>query len=433
MNYEEALDYIMSHRKFQKTSSHERMEKLLSLFENPHKKLRFVHIVGTNGKGSTSTALSYIFSKAGYKSGLFTSPYVISFGERIQINSEYIPEEEIASIISEIKEKTKCFEDDMRPTVFEVTTVLAMIYFERQKCDIVFLEAGIGGAHDSTNIIPSPLAAVFTAISLDHTEMLGDTVEKIAKEKSGIIKEGTTAVSYPVNNNGFSFAPQKEEVVRVIREECKNKNCNFILPDCSKLQILKDDIYGSAFVYEKISCETSMTGTFQVANLVTVIETVKVLREKGFEVTDEHIRNGISDFKIPGRTEKLNEKPLVILDGGHNEASISALAETIKKYIPGRELTLLLTFMKDKDYETCLEIIAPLSVNLVFTEIDKLRGERGNILLSKAKAYGKNAVFVEDASKAFEKALSITPRNGALIVSGSFYLVSYIRSLIESQ
>ena len=217
LNYNEAIDFIMSHRKFQKTGGFERIEKLLELLGSPHKKLKFVHIAGTNGKGSTSTAMAYILKEAGYRTGLFTSPYVVEFGERVQVDGKYIPREEIAEICGLIKEKAELIKsEDMHPTVFEVTTALAMVYFAKTQCDIVFLEAGIGGGHDSTNIIPSPLACVFTAISLDHTEMLGNTTEEIAREKSGIIKEGTTVISYPLCNGGIDFSAQDKAAFNVL-------------------------------------------------------------------------------------------------------------------------------------------------------------------------------------------------------------------------
>ena len=189
MTYNSAIEYIMSRRKFQKSNGHERIQRLLELLGNPHEELKFIHVAGTNGKGSVSTAMSYILKDAGYKTGLFTSPYIVEFGERIQIDNTYISHSDIASLTALIKEKTDLMEsENLYPTVFEVTTALALLYFAKEKCDIVILEAGIGGEHDSTNVIPAPLECIFMSISLDHTEMLGGTVKEIAKEISGIIK-----------------------------------------------------------------------------------------------------------------------------------------------------------------------------------------------------------------------------------------------------
>ena len=433
MNYNEAIDFIMSHRKFQKTGGHERIEKLLELLDSPHKKLRFVHIVGTNGKGSTSTAMACILKRSGYRTGLFTSPYVVEFGERIQVDGKYIPREEIIEICELIKEKTGFMEsEDMHPTVFEVTTALAMVYFEKMKCDIVFLEAGIGGKHDSTNIIPSPLACVFTAISLDHTEMLGDTTRKIAEEKCGIIKKGTTVISYPLENGGIDFTPQDKDSAEVIKAKSEELGCPFITPSCSLVNLNEDSIYGLKFTYGNLDISTKMVGTFQLGNLLTAIETVNILREKGYAVTDEAIENGISDFTLPARTEKVNSKPLIILDGGHNEASVSALRDTVRKYLQGKRVTLLLSFMKDKDYEACLKLLLPICENVVFTNVDTVRGESSKALAEKSKAYFENVFYDDDARNAYEKALSLVKDDGVLIVSGSFYLASCVRGFFEN-
>ncbi len=432
MNYEQALDFVMSRRKFQKTSSLERIKRLLYLLGEPQKNLNFVHIVGTNGKGSTSTALSYIFSEAGYITGLFTSPFVVEFGERIQVNNEYISKSEIAEIVSLIKEKTEIMEkEDLHPTVFEVTTALAMVYFKKKNCEIVFLEAGIGGEHDSTNVISSPLAAVFASISLDHTEMLGETTREIAEEKCGIIKEETTVISYPFESGSLGFFPQDEVAAGVIEKRAKEKGCPLKTADTRKVKILSDTIDGLEFLYESFKIKTSMTGRFQVGNILTAIETTKALRKRGFSVFDDAIEKGIEKFNIPARTEKVGSQPLIILDGGHNESSISALKSTIESYLKDKKITLLLSFMKDKDYETCLKILAPLSENLVFTNVDKLRGENTKVLLKKGKEYTEKVFENEKVKEAFELALSKTERDGALIVAGSFYLASEIRSLLK--
>lgn len=433
MNYNEAIDFIMSHRKFQKTGGHERIEKLLELLGSPHKKLKFVHIVGTNGKGSTSTAMASVLKEAGYRTGLFTSPYVVEFGERIQIDGKYIPREEIAEICELIKEKTALLEsEEMYPTVFEVTTALAMVYFYKRECDIVFLEAGIGGMHDSTNIIPSPLACVFTAISLDHTEMLGETTEVIAKEKSGIIKVGTSVISFPADNYGIDFISQDKAAADVIRAAAEKLNCPFVLPDCSKVELLKDSISGLAFNYDGLFLKTKMTGTFQVGNIITAVETLKILKNKGFNISDEAIKAGIESFSIPARTEVISEKPLIIIDGGHNEASVASLCRTLRRYLGGRKVTVLLSFMKDKDYETCLKFLAPICENAVFTCVDKVRGESSEVLAKKAEAYFKNIFYDNSVDVAYEKALSLLTNDGALVVAGSFYLASYVRGLFEN-
>lgn len=429
MNYNEAIDYIMSRRKFQKSSSHERIRRLLELLGNPERELKFIHIVGTNGKGSVSTALSYILRQGGYKVGLFTSPYIVEFGERIQVNGEYIPHEEIAQLTELIKEKTDEMENqELFPTVFEVTTALSFLYFAKEKCHIVCLEAGIGGEHDSTNVIPAPLACVFTAISLDHTEMLGDTVEKIAREKSGIIKKGTIVVSYPNAGAEFGFVPQKNEAIVPIKDRCDSVGCRpLYFPDTKALKVINSDITGSSFIYDGLKIETHLCGAHQIGNMITVIKTAQCLRECGFNIKDEDIAFGIEKFKIPGRMETVALSPIVILDGGHNEGCMAALKGVIESYLQNKKITLLMSFMKDKDYVSALKIIAPICDNIVFTLTDEIRGEKPENLLKAAEPFCKN-IFCETAPlKGYQKALSLTNKDDALIVAGSFYLVSEIR------
>lgn len=429
MNYGEAIDYIMSARKFQKSSSHERIKRLLHLLGSPEKKLKFIHIVGTNGKGSVSTALSHILQNAGYTVGLFTSPYVVEFGERIQVNNEYISHEDIACLTELIKEKIDLMaKEELYPTVFEITTALAFLYFAKRGCHIVCLEAGIGGEHDSTNVIPSPLVSVFTSISLDHTQMLGDTVEKIAKEKSGIIKKGSFVVSYPCEGGSFGFIPQKSEAVNVIKNKCEETGCELFLPDIKELKVIKSDITGSVFIYDGMTINTPLCGAHQIANMITAITAAKCLRDKSFKIKDEDIISGIKDTKIPGRMETVALSPIVILDGGHNEGCMRALYNLGENYLKGRKITLLMSFMKDKDYTSSLKIIAPLCENIVFTSTDPIRGESPEILAKAAEPFSARIFCDSDPVRGYQKALAMTKKDDALIVAGSFYLVSEIRN-----
>lgn len=432
MTYTQAIDYIMSRRKFQKSNGHERIERLLELLGNPHKKLKFIHVVGTNGKGSVSTAMSYILKDAGYKAGLFTSPYIVEFGERIQINNTYISHEDIADLTCLIKEKTDLMEsEDLYPTVFEVTTALALLYFAKEECDIVILEAGIGGEHDSTNVIPSPLECIFMSISLDHTEMLGATVSEIAKEKSGIIKKGSAVISYPDTDKDFGYIPQSKEAVDVIESKCKTIGCELILPDINKLEVISSDIFGSEFIFENQKITTRLCGVHQIANMTTAVTAMKKLRDFGFVISNENIAKGIYNFTIPGRMEVISQTPLIILDGGHNEGCLKALSAMAEKYLADKKITLLMSFMKDKDYTSALSIIAPLADNIVFTLTDPIRGETPDVLAEVAKKYCKNIFTTEDPAVAYSKALSLTDKNYALIVTGSFYLVSDIRNMLS--
>ncbi len=432
MTYEEALDFIYSHRKFQKSSGHERIIRLLELLGNPHKELRFVHVAGTNGKGSVSTALSCVLTKSGHRTGLFTSPFVICFGERIKVDGEFISEAEIVSGVSLIKEKTQQMEKEgLFPTVFEVTTALAMLHYKRKKCDIVVLEAGIGGKKDSTNVIDSPEIAVITSVSLDHTEMLGESIAEITREKCGIIKKGCPLVSYPFECEHLGFIPQNSEAASVIRQECEKNGSRLVLADAGKVKLQKCDITGSEFVYDGLNVRINTCGKHQIGNMLTVIAAARQLREKGFYISDRAIEEGIAAFSLPGRTEVIDGEPLLIFDGGHNEGCMRALRETAESFLKNRKLTLFMSFMKDKDYEKAIEIIAPLCESIVFTCTDNVRGEKTGMLEEIGRKYCKNVYSFEDVSEGFSFAEKIAGKD-VLIVTGSFYLVSEIREKVKN-
>ncbi len=429
MTYETAIDYIMSRRKFQKISSHERIRRLLELLGNPHDRLNFVHVVGTNGKGSVSTALSSIMTASGCRTGLFTSPFIIKFNERIKVDGEFIPDSDVAEITALIKEKNDLMEmEGLYPTVFEVTTALAMVYFERTDCDIVILEAGIGGKNDSTNVINDKLLSVITSVSQDHTDMLGSTVKEIADEKCGIILPDVPTVSYPFTKGNGGFIPQNPDAARVITDSCTKKGSPLIIPDTKKLKVTKSDLFGTDFRYGSLAVTVRLCGKHQVGNMLTVIEAARALRNKGYTVTDESIIKGIGAFTIPGRTEIISRNPLIILDGGHNEGCLRALRETSEAFLSDKKITLLCSFMKDKDYEKSLGYILPLCENAVFTCTDPVRGEKPETLKLIADAYCSS--FCEkDTQSALKKALELTDK-GALIVCGSFYLVSEVRKML---
>ncbi|MBQ8503150.1 MAG: bifunctional folylpolyglutamate synthase/dihydrofolate synthase [Clostridia bacterium] len=432
MTYDEALDFIYSRRKFQKSCGHERIERLLELLGNPQKKLKFVHVVGTNGKGSVSTALSDVLYESGYKVGLFTSPFVVEFGERIKVNGEFIPKSEIAEITSVIRENTLLMEKEgLYPTVFEVTTALGLAYYEKTGCDIVVLEAGIGGKNDSTNVIDAPELAVITSVSVDHMEMLGESITEIAREKCGILKSSCPVVSYPFEGTDFGYIPQSEEAAKVIKEECLKGGNPLYLPDTDKLTIESCDLSGTSFCYDGLSIRINICGKHQTANMLTVVTAARVLRDKGYSITDSSIQKGIAKFRIPGRTEIIEGEPTVILDGGHNVGCMKALKETAESFLKGRKITLLMSFMKDKEYEKSIEIIAPLCENIVFTVTDSLRGEKAEVLCETGRKYCKNVYAFYEVREALLYAKEKAGKD-VLMVAGSFYLVSEVRGLLNT-
>lgn len=428
MTYEEALEFIYSRRKFQKSSGHERIRRLLELCDNPHKRLRFVHVVGTNGKGSVSTAIASVLQQAGYVTGLFTSPFVVEFGERIRVNGEYIPKSAVASITKHLKEKILLMEnEELYPTVFEVITAMAMIFFEEMNCDAVVLEAGIGGGKDSTSVINAPSLAVITSVSLDHTDVLGDTVDEITKEKCGIIKGGCSVVSYPFESGEFPFSPQNKKAATVITETCREKRNSLFVPDISKAKPVRSDLEGNELYYDGMHLKTGMCGFFQSANILTAAEACRVLSRQGYFITDKDIEKGIAEFFIPGRLECVSTEPTVILDAGHNEGAMSELSKALEGFKNGRRVVALCAFMKDKNHSKAIELLAAQCDEMIFTNVDPIRGESPEVLCREAEKHCKSCIAEENPEKAYKLALSHTGKEDILLVSGSFYLVSKIR------
>ncbi len=425
MNYEQSINYIYSRRKFAKDGSHRRISYLLSLMKNPQNSLRFVHVVGTNGKGSTCTYTSCVLREAGYKVGLFTSPFVVEFGERIQVNGEFIDKNIAVEIISEIKTHIdKIQDDDLQPNVFEVTTALAFAYFAKMNCDIVVLEAGIGGEHDTTNVILPPLVSIFTSISLDHTNLLGGTVKEIAEEKSGIIKTGSSVVSYPQDCGEFEFIPQSQEVINIIKEKCGKLSCEFSQADISKLEMVLTDIAQTSFIYCGEKYSTSLMGQHQVANAITAITAINQLQLKGFNISQANIQSGIAKAQIMGRMQVLSTEPLIIADGGHNEGCMKQLSSVIDKHLKGKKLCFVMSFVKGKDYKSSFDIILPQCNKLILTPLQDGSNENTENLMAYAEKHCCDVSTAKNSKEALEMAK--TSKKDAIIVAGSFYLVSEI-------
>lgn len=426
MDYNKALDYVYSRRKFAKSNSLERIEALLDALGNPQKKFKTVHVVGTNGKGSVSTFVYYALKQVGVKTGLFTSPFVTEFCERIQADGKYISHSDFAKITTLIKEKSdKLEQKGITPTFFETVFAAAALYFANIGCEYAVIEAGIGGRDDSTNILPAPEVCVFTSISLDHTDVLGSTVKEIAKAKSGVIKKGSAVVSFPKENAGLDFIPQNEDACGVIESVCKEKKCELIFPDMEKLRIISCDIHCSKFEYLGKSYLINFCADHQIANAVCAVSVLNALKKRGVPISDEDIAAGLSKAFIPARMETVSENPLIILDGGHNEGCMKALGKMCDKFLKDKKITALLGFMKDKDYKTAIKIIEPHCENIVFTLCDSHRGESPEVL-SKCAEECLGIYCESDIKKAFQKAKKMAG-DGVLICAGSFYHVSQIR------
>ena len=349
MTVQEAISYIENYTWSTTRLGLERTQELLHAMGDPQKSLKFIHVAGSNGKGSTCAMLESILRSAGYRTGLYISPYLQDFCERMQVNGQNIPGESLARITEEVRVFADAMQD--HPSQFELVTAIAMQYFSEQHCDIVVLEVGMGGALDSTNVIDCPEVAVITNIGLEHTEYLGDTLEKIAKTKGGIIKPGCTAVCY-------DSAP---EVMDTLQTICLEQSAVYRTSREQDLHETAHSLDGQAFVWKGQEYMLSLLGPHQLRNAGTVLETIHVLREKGWIIPEAAVQEGFRSVKWPARFELLWRDPLFILDGGHNPQCAGALAENLREYLPGTQFCFLFGVLADKDYSRMLELVAPFA------------------------------------------------------------------------
>ena len=414
MKFNESVEYIHSLLAFGIKPGLERISMLLDLLNNPQEKLKIVHIAGTNGKGSTSTMISNMLICEGYKTGLFTSPYVIDFCERIQINGENVDKTLFAECVTEVREKIEELnKQDIVITEFEAITVSAFLCFVKSGCEYVVLEVGLGGRFDATNVVKSPEAVVITSISLDHVAILGDTIEKIAFEKCGIIKNGTRVIT---------SLNQKLEAFNVIRKQCENKGARLVFTNPKSITITEDTIYGTKFVYGNENYKTKLTGAHQIENTVNAIECAKVLG-----ISRESIAQGIETTKMIARMEIIGDKPLIIRDGGHNEGCAEALYNFLTKYNV-KNIKMLIGLMADKDVEGYVQKIAPLCKSVVTVTPSNPRALNGERLKEITEKYCDDCKFINNPKEGYKYILLGAEENDTVLVCGSFYLMSDIFS-----
>lgn len=421
MTFCEALDYIHSLLKFGIHPGLSRMDTLLQILGNPHKNIKCVHVAGTNGKGSTSTAISNVLIEAGYNVGLYTSPYVTDFLERVQYNGNPIDKELFSQCVEIIKpEIEKMSAEGAQITEFEALTATAFLCFLKLNVDVLVLEVGLGGRLDATNVIPTPLVNVITSLSLDHTGVLGDTIEQIAFEKCGTLKEnGTLVCSYN----------QPESAMNVIKTICDERNNTLVIPGQSEVEVTEQSIFGMHFNYKKWAYETSMSGTHQVQNMTTVIEAVNVLKNKGYNITEQNIKDGIKKTVLPARVEVISKKPLVILDGGHNEDGAKAFYEAVKEcFDSNKKLFVIAGMMNDKAVEESLKPLISKADKFVAVTPENPRAMKAEVLSEIAKKYCHNVICCDNANSSLDLIKSEITENDMLFVVGSLYLAGEVRN-----
>ena len=420
MTYEQALEYIHSRPRVKKTDFHRGMRRLLEYLGNPQDNLKYVHIAGTNGKGSCAAMSANVLHTAGYKVGLNISPFVIDFTERISINGEYIPRQTLADITEKVKyyrDKITA-EEGLQILEFETVTAIAFYYFNMEKCDVVCLEVGIGGLLDSTNVIKDCLVSCIMNISYDHTRILGDTLAQIARQKAGIIKKGRPVICYPA---------LEKEALDVVVQKARENSAPLIIPDISRIKSSHTGFMQSQLEYKGIKINQAFTGIHQSYNASVVIEAMRRLRDYGFEISDEDIAKGIESTSFPARIEVLSKNPLVIIDGGHNTDGISALIKVLQENsLYG--LTAVWASLSDKQPMDIISMISPY-IDRLYTV--NLHGSRAIDSRQLAEMASKNIKCV----KAFDLVTSaidegLSHRENGLLVFGSLYLASDARAYL---
>lgn len=424
MTYEEVLQFIFFRPRLGRHKpGTQRMEKLLRQLGNPQKKLKFVHIAGTNGKGSVTAMTANCLKLAGYKTGHFISPFVLEFRERIQIDGEMIPKEKLI----EYADRVKKIVDEMDGqneiiNSFEIDTAIGFLWFAEEHCDIVCLEVGLGGLYDATNVINTPLVTAITSISLDHTNLLGDTTAKIAWEKCGVIKSGSVVVTYPT---------QDRDALAVIMERCAAMQVPLVVPAMGGVTVLDNAVLHTRVQYGSLEFTLKLPGAHQIQNAMMVVEILRQLSSKGFAVPDNVIEQGIETVFFPARQEIVREKPLILIDGAHNLSGAQSLADTMKK-LPGRK-TMIIGMLADKDYEHSARLLAGECRRVITVPVDNPRALLAQDL---AKAIGDACPCVtacKDYGQALKLAESGMEQEDAVIICGSLYLASDMRKLLITE
>lgn len=399
----------------------ERITLLLELMGNPHKQLKYIHVAGTNGKGSTCAFIESVLMESGFKTGLFSSPHIVDARERIKINSEMISEQDLNRIKSNIQPfLEKLSSQGKTITEFELAAALAFQYFYEQKCDVIVLETGLGGRLDATNVV-NPIVSVITSISVDHVDYLGSSIKQIAFEKAGIIKNNVPVV---VSHQ------QQRETMNIINSIAFVRKSSVAVPDVMALRILESNQFGTSFIYKNIKFKISLLGRHQVNNAITAFEVINILINRGFNISIENISKGFSNVRLPARIEVLNYNPQVIVDGAHNIDAIKKLSDYINKNIRSKKLIGIMGILADKDVDRIVRFIVPKFDKIITVTPNNKRALDSDKLSEKVREFcNKVESLKKDYMGAIVKALRGNYKDLSVIMFGSFYLVADLRPL----
>ena len=421
MTEQEAITYIENYGWSTTRLGLDRTRELLDKLGNPQRQLRFIHVAGSNGKGSVCAMFASILRAAGYKTGLYTSPYIEEFNERIQINGESIPGLRLAEVTERVMEIAETMPD--HPSQFELVTATAILYFQEENCDIVVLETGMGGALDSTNAIDAPELAVITNIGLEHTEYLGKTLKEIAEQKAGIIKTGSYCVCYDGDDT----------VTKAIRDVCTMKSVPFTFSAFSRLTPIDVSLDGQRFLWDGVEYRLSLLGGHQLHNVALVLTGIETLQERGWSIPGSAISKGLETVKWPARLEILSRSPLFILDGGHNPQCAEALAKSLDQLLPGQKVIFLTGVLADKDYASIMSIMMPYAKEFVCISPDSPRRLPAGELASYLESEGAAATACQTIEEGIIKSLELSEGCGGVVAFGSLYLAGTVRNSFAKQ
>ena len=421
MNANEAIAYIHSVCWKGSIPGLGRTQELLRRMGNPEKELKFVHIAGTNGKGSTAAMTASILRKAGYRTGLYTSPYIYRFHERMQVDGQEISDEDLAAITEYVKPLADSMTES--PTEFELVSCIAFEFFKRKQCDIVVLEVGMGGAMDSTNVIEVPEVAVITNIGLDHTEYLGDTLEKIAETKAGIFKEGGHAVVY-------RGTPGVESVFERV---CAERHVSLKKADFEGLRSVSHSLDGQVFdCGARKNLFLPLLGDHQLHNAAVVLSVADTLIEEGWKISEQNIRDGLRDVRWPGRFDIMRRDPLFIIDGGHNPQCIEALVKNIQDYLPGKKLVVLTGVLADKDYVDMYQPVMPYVQQFICVTPPNPRKLDADKLAAYLESTGIPASPYAEIADGVKAAIEAAGKDGVVLCFGSLYMIGSIKDALDA-
>lgn len=427
MTYKEARVYLDEVSKYGSVLGLDTIRNLLREINNPEQDLHFIHIAGTNGKGSVLAYTSTILSEAGYRTGRYVSPTVVSYLERIQVDQQWISEDAFSGYVEQIQDAIARMESkgEASPTVFEIETAIAFLYFRDQKCDYVVLETGLGGKEDATNVVENTLVAAFASISRDHMGFLGDTLEEITRVKAGIIKPGCTVVT----------AAQRPIVKGVLSDEASRWKCPWRYGELEQVILEEESYQGQRISYgDLVHARLSLAGAWQIQNAVIAYEIVQALRERGVPIPSEAVYRGLEKAKWPGRFQCINEKPLFLVDGAHNEDAVRRLRESLEQYFPERQFIFVIGVFKDKEYEKMAAMMGPLAKQIYTVDLpDRNRTLRAESLAVTLEYYCRSVKAAETIEDAVDQALKKAAKEDVIVAFGSLSYLGRVICYVESK